>query len=142
MVSFARLPYGGKISLEMLPIYFLAFRRGGKIGILAGGALGVLLLALDPMIVHPIQILMDYPLPFMMVGLSGYFSRKVILGIIIGGFGRFLFHFISGIVFFGSFAPEGTPVWKYSLIYNGIYIPIQVILAIILIPPILKRLKI
>ncbi len=142
MLSFLRMPYAGKLSLEMLPIYFLSFRWGWKVGALAGLTLGLLLLILDPMVVHPVQFLLDYPIPHMMVGLASLFSRNVYWGVTIGGAGRFASHFISGVVFFGAFAPEGTPIWLYSLIYNGIYVVPQILLALLLLPPILKRLKV
>ena len=34
---------------------------------------------------------------------------------------RYLCHFLSGILIWGVYAPEGTPVWLYSLLYNGSY---------------------
>ena len=139
LISFARLPMGGKLSLEMLPIYFFAFRHGWKAGVFAGFLFGLVLMIIDPMFVHPVQIVMDYPLPFMLVGFAGFFEKKMWLGMIIGGAGRFACHFLSGIVFFGAYAPEGMPVWQYSLIYNSIYIPPQVIISMILVPVVLKR---
>lgn len=139
MISFIRLPYGGKISFEMLPIYFLSYRRGWKAGALGGLCLGFLLLALDPVVVHPAQFILDYPAPHMMVGFASFFSRNIYIGILAGGFGRFASHFISGLIFFGAFAPEGSPVWLYSLIYNGSYVIPQMVLALIFLPLLLKR---
>ncbi len=45
-----------------------------------------------------------------------------IVGATVGIFSRFLAHFMSGIVFFGSYAPEGMSPILYSAIYNGSYI--------------------
>jgi len=141
LLSPGQLPNAGRISLEMLPIYFIAFRRGPRVGIFSGGVLGLMLLALDPRFVHPAQILLDYPLAHMMVGLAGFFPNRILTGILVGGTLRFVCHFISGIIFFAAFAPEGTPVWLYSVIYNASYILPQMILAMILLPLILKRLR-
>ncbi|MBC8277145.1 MAG: energy-coupled thiamine transporter ThiT [FCB group bacterium] len=139
LLSPGQLPYGGKISLHMLPLFLLTFRRGPNAGIIAGGIFGVIVLLLDPWFVHPVQIIMDYPLPYMCVGCAGYFSANIRLGIIIGGVGGFASHFLSGIIFFSAFAPEGMPIWEYSLLYNASYI-LQVILSVLLIPTILKKL--
>lgn len=141
LISFARLPMGGKLSLEMLPIYFFSFRHGWKAGVFAGFIFGLTLMIIDPMFVHPVQIVMDYPLPFMLVGFAGFFREQMFLGMLVGGAGRFACHFISGIVFFGAFAPEGMPVWQYSLIYNSIYLIPQVVISMILVPVVLKRVR-
>ena len=139
LLSPGQLPNAGRISMEMLPIFYLSFTLGARAGLIAGGVLGLLILLIDPRFVHPAQVLLDYPLANMMVGTSGFFRKSVILGVLVGGTGRFLSHFVSGIVFFAAFTPEGTPVALYSLIYNGSYIFPQMILAWILLPTLLKR---
>ena len=58
--SFFSLPQGGSINLGMVPIFCLALRRGPKIGIFAGAVLGVVDLAIEPFVVHPIQFALDY----------------------------------------------------------------------------------
>ena len=55
----------------------------------------------------------------------------IVMGTVIGGLLRFLIHFIGGIVFFGSYAPEGQPVWLYSLVYNASYMIPSIILSAI-----------
>ena len=34
---------------------------------------------------------------------------------------RFVCSFLSGVLLWGSYAPEGMNVWVYSLVYNGGY---------------------
>jgi len=47
-------------------------------------------------------------------------------------------HILSGVVFFGHFAPEGQNVWLYSIIYNvSFLLPSLIIVYLILIS--LKR---
>ena len=139
LLSPGQLPYAGRISLEMLPIFFLSFRRGYKIGAIAGGMLGLIILAFDPRVVHPLQFILDYPLPHILVGFSGIFKSNIYLGIIVGSLARFLSHYLSGVIFFAAYSPEGMPVWLYSALYNGIYILPQVILALIIVPVLLRR---
>jgi len=82
---------------------------------------------------------LDYPLAFGALGLAGLFSSNVVLATFVGIFGRFLAHFISGVVWFGQYAPEGTPVAVYSAIYNGSYLGIEFVTSTILLYIILKR---
>ena len=47
---------------------------------------------------------------------------------------RFVCSFLSGIFLWGSYAPEGQPVWLYSLTYNGGYmIPNAIVAAVCLV---------
>ena len=45
-------------------------------------------------------------------------------------FGRFLCSFASGILIWGEYAPEGQPVWLYSLTYNGGYMLPELIITV------------
>ena len=137
LLSFLKLyqmPQGGSVSLEMLPIFILSFRHGGKIGMLGGALLGVVKLLVSPYIIHPVQLVMDYPLPFMLLGVAGLglFRRHRILGVSVGAFLRFLTHVVAGAVFFAQYAPEGTPALLYSVGYNASYmIPETILVAIV-----------
>ena len=134
-----QLPFnlaGGTISLNMLPIFVVALRRGLVPGLIAGALYGGVDAMLNPFIVHPIQFLLDYPVAYGLVGLAGLATgawRKVAAdptkrwgalfgGLSIGVAARFAAHWLSGIVFFGSYAPESQPVWLYSLIYQSTYL--------------------
>ena len=133
--SFFGLPQGGSINLGMVPIFWLALRRGPKIGIFAGAVLGVVDLAIEPFVVNPAQFVLDYPLAFACLGLAGFFRKPVIVGptvgVIVGGAGRFLSHFVSGVIYFPQYAPPGMSPIVYSAIYNATYmIPSIVICAI------------
>lgn len=131
--SFFSLPQGGSINLGMIPIFWLTFRRGWKIGIFAGAVFGVVDLAIEPFIVHPIQLILDYPLAFAVLGLAGFFLKYPVVGVVVGGVGRFVSHFVSGIVYFADYAPaEMSPV-VYSAIYNGTYIIPSIIICAIVI---------
>ena len=110
---------GGSISLgSMIPIMLISFVYGPSIGLFTGFLFGVFKLIVDPYILNPIQVLFDYPLPFMAVGIAGFFRNKY-LGATLGMLLRFVFHFIAGVVFFGSYAPAGMSPIIYSLAVNG-----------------------
>lgn len=134
-----QLPFniaGGTISLNMLPLFVIALRRGVLPGLVAGMLYGCVDALIDPYIVHPAQFLLDYPVAYGMVGLSGLASglwrrsaqtEKRHLAVLVGAAvlgvaGRFAAHWLSGVIFFGSYAPKGQPVWLYSLIYQSTYL--------------------
>lgn len=145
LVKLWRMPYGGDVSLEMLPILVLAMRRGWRPGVLAGALYGVVSLMFGAVVVHWAQFVLDYPLAYAVVGAAGVFAPVVrrardadraYLGWIVAAVGtgsllRFAAHFASGLVFFGQYAPAGQPVWLYSLLYNGSYmVPAAVLCAV------------
>ena len=132
-------PQGGSVSLEMLPILVLALRRGARAGVIGGVLLGVALLIFKPVTVHWAQIVLDYPLAFGVLGVAAFGARAwraavargqmakavwtvLVPSCLLAGVVRFVPHFLSGLIFFGQYAPKGQPVMLYSLIYNGGYI--------------------
>lgn len=133
MIKIYSLPNGGgSISLgSMIPILLISLVYGPSIGLFTGFLFGIFKLILDPYILNPIQVLFDYPLPFMLVGVSGFFNNKY-LGATIGMILRFLSHFISGVVFFGSYAPEGMSPIFYSLSVNGIAVGGELLICLTL----------
>ncbi|MEM2228115.1 MAG: energy-coupled thiamine transporter ThiT [Candidatus Bathyarchaeia archaeon] len=140
LIRIYTLPQGGSITAgSMIPIFLLALRRGIKIGVLSGLAFGLIVLIEEPFIYHPVQVILDYPIAFGALGLAGFFKKRPLIGVSIGIIGRFISHFISGIVFFASFAPEGMNPALYSAIYNGSYLIVEFIITVIIIYFLLKR---
>lgn len=113
---------------------------------MAAIAYGFLQLIVDPYIISIPQMLTDYIFAFGALGLSGLFSNKkhgLILGFIAGVLGRFVFTFLSGLIFFGSYASSynmTAPV--YSFVYNGSYIGAETVITVIILmlPPVAKGL--
>lgn len=137
-IKLYHLPQGGAVTLGgLIPILLIAFRYGAGVGTLAGFLFGLMTIIQDPFIVHPVQVLFDYPLPFMAVGLAGFFHEKIFIGTILAFAGKFICHFISGVVFFAAYAPEGTSPTIYSLVTNATYIlpELLICLAILKILP-------
>ena len=151
-VTLFRMPQGGSVNLEMLPILIIAIRWGGVLGMYTGLVYGLVQLTLNPYIVHPLQFILDYPLAYMVLGIAGFISVKlkavsklkvygsVSFALLIGTFARFIFHLLSGVFFFSHFAPEGQNVWVYSSIYNASFLIPSLVIAIIIIVPLLRRL--
>ena len=126
-------PQGGVVTLGgMIPLILISLRYGAGVGTLAGFIFGLITILQDPFILHPIQVLFDYPLPFMAMGLAGFFKEKIFFGVIISFAGRFICHFISGVIFFASYAPEGVSPIIYSLTANATYIIPDMIICILI----------
>ena len=144
MLKIYTLPNGGgSISLgSMIPILLISFIYGPSIGLFTGFLFGVLKLIIDPYILNPIQVLFDYPLPFMAVGVAGFFKNKY-LGATLGMLLRFSCHFISGVIFFGSYAPAGMSPIVYSLAVNGFAVGGELLICLVLLAflPIEKLIK-
>lgn len=135
-IKIGSLPFGGSITLfSMLFITLTGYFYGIKAGILAGLAYGVLQFVFSPYAYAPAQILLDYPLAFGALGLSGFFSKHkygLIIGYGVGVITRYLFHVVSGYIFFASYAPEGSNVILYTIVYNLTYILPELILTLVL----------
>ena len=75
------MPQGGSVTLgAMVPLLLLSYRYGASVGALAGFLYGFINLLQDPFILHPVQVLFDYPLPYMAMGIAGAFPRHLVLG--------------------------------------------------------------
>ena len=137
-------PFGGSITLfSMLFICIPGYWFGLKAGLVTGVAYGILQLILDPYVIHPAQLLMDYLLAFGAFGLSGLFTEKkagLVKGYLAGIIGRWIFTTLSGWIFFAEYAWEGWAPLPYSLVYNAIYIFSEAAftLLILAIPPVGK----
>lgn len=141
-VPFFQLPQGGRVTLaSMVPIFFVALRRGPKVGILTGIVFGFVALVLDSFafVVSPIQVALDYPLAFGALGLAGFFKKSPVLGVIVGVAGRFICHFISGLVFFAIYAPAGESPVIYSAVYNGSFLSVELLMSAVIIFILQKR---
>ncbi len=132
-VKLFSLPQGGSVTAaSMVPLLWLSLRRGAKIGLFACTVYGFVQLAVEPFIAHPAQVLLDYPIAFGALGLAGLFQNRPFIGINVGIAGRFLAHFVSGVVFFAAFAPEGMSPMVYSALYNGSYLLPELAISIYL----------
>ena len=137
MIKFANLPMGGSVTLcSMLFIVLIGYWFGPYVGLTTAFAYGLLQFVVEPIFYTLPQMLIDYPLAFGALGLAGFFAGKkhgLQLGYLVGVIGRYIFAVISGVVFFGAYAPEGTPAIVYSLGYNATYIVPEAVITLIII---------
>ncbi len=120
------MPQGGSITAaSMVPLLWLALRRGPKVGITAGVLYGIIQFIALPYIAPVpfafIQVLLDYPLAFAVLGLAGFFQKYPIVGAAVGIGGRFIMHFLAGLFWAQVYAPGLNP-FVYSAVYNGSYL--------------------
>lgn len=147
MLKVVDMPMGGSVTLfSMLFICLIGYWYGLRGGLMTAVAYGILQLIIDPYIISIPQMLTDYVFAFGALGLSGIFSGSkngLVKGYAAGVLGRYFFSFLSGMVFFGSYASAynmAAPV--YSLVYNGAYLGLEALATIILVavPPVGKGL--
>lgn len=136
MLKVYSFPFGGSVTLcSMLFICLIGYIYGPATGILTGIAYGILQFIIEPYIFSPLQVLVDYPLAFGALGLSGFFCSQrfgLIKGYLFGVLGRYVFAVLSGWIFFGEYAWDGWNALPYSLIYNGCYIFAEALITIVL----------
>lgn len=160
-----RLPWGGSLSLKILPLVYLAVTHGPRAGMAGGLAAGLVTLIVDPVILHPIQVALDYLLPYALIGVIGWFPGWPRAGILVAGVLRLASHVVSGAVYFAAFTPpelnrqvyelirdytgialspllqEWTAPWLYALLYNASVVVPETILMILFAPPLIRRLN-
>ena len=133
------MPQGGSVTLaSMLPLIIYSYVFGVKKGVFAGIVYGTLQCLQSPQIYQPMQVLLDYPVAFACIGLSGIarnFNKikfpavKFIIGATIGCVGRYFAHFLSGYYVFSSWAMAGYTALTWSLVYN-LYIVVELLIIL------------
>ena len=143
------MPQGGSVTpFSLLPIvlcgYFFGFRRG----VLAGVCMGLLQLLFSPYVIHPVQMLLDYPIAFGALAFGAFLrnSKKgaLIKTYIVGVLFRYMFAVLSGVIFFGAYIPDPRfNALTWSLWYNFTYTAIEagVTIAILFIPAVSNMFK-
>ncbi len=138
---------GGSATLcSMFFITLIGYFYGTGAGLLTGLAYGLLQFVIDPVFYTLPQLLIDYPLAFGALGLSGLFRKKkwgLQIGYVVGIIGRLFFSWLSGILFFASYAESYQMLPAlYSFYYNGSYIGVEGVITLIIIslPPVKKGL--
>ncbi|MEM2102477.1 MAG: energy-coupled thiamine transporter ThiT [Candidatus Bathyarchaeia archaeon] len=194
------MPFGGSVTLgSMVPVMWLALRRGVKIGVFAGVVFGLLALPIDVLmlpyspIANPAQVFLDYPLAFAALGLIGFFKAKKehprdlvevgvyallsslsfigaivhnivwlvpamvffalsvwgvierkawqspLVGVAVAGLGKFLAHFVSGVIFWSAYAPPELGPYLYSAVYNGSFLIPEFVISAFLVYLLVQR---
>lgn len=145
LIKVYELPLGGSITLlSMLPIVMASCMLGLKWGFIAsfcyslvqlglGIAEGLFGWGLTPAALIG-AILLDYIIPFTVLGIAGFMAKKglgyILTGTALALFLRFLSHLLSGAIIFDIWC-EWENVWFYSLCYNGSYMLPELILTLV-----------
>ena len=110
MLKLWEMPWGGSVTLAMVPILLFAVRWGVGPGLAAGFVFGILQFTFDGGFAIGWQsIIGDYLLAFTALGLAGLWHGKrgdVYVGTLIGGFARFLVHYVVGATVWAEYMPE------------------------------------
>ncbi len=139
-IKLYRLPQGGSITpASMLPLVMFSVACGPTQGFLVGCAYGLLELLQEPYVIHPIQLLVDYPLAFGIIAVGGLVNRipmkkelRLPAAALIGSIGRYCMAVLSGTVFFAEYAPAEQTALVYSLLYNLSYLGFDALICIVI----------
>ena len=147
------LPFGGSITLgSMVPVMWLSLRRGFRIGMITGAIFGcialfedLILLGAANIIATPLQAVLEYPIAFGVIGLTGLFRNKSAVVAVAGSgfsvFIRFLIHYFVGVFVWAnvySFPPEWG-LWLWPAVYNGSFLAVEFIICAILLFALVKK---
>ena len=127
-----KLPQGGSVTFaSLLPLMIYCCMFGTRRGLIVCTIYGVLQALQDPFIIHPMQFLLDYPLAFGLIGVSGIFMEKgvfkdkKVVAFLIGGVLavvlRYACHVCSGVFAFADYADldKYDTAIAYSMAYNS-----------------------
>ena len=143
---FPNLPNGGSITFAMFPICFYAVRWGLGRGLMAGFVFGLLQLIFDGAYAWGWQsMLLDYLVAYTALGLGGLFRGKawgMLPCVAVGCLGRYAVHYLSGITLYRILEPTAVEGLEslgaianahvYSLLYNGVYMLPNTVIALVL----------
>jgi len=146
-------PFGGSITLgSMVPVMWLSLRRGVFAGFVAAVIYGLLALLIDVTFLGPSaviasvpQAIMEYPVAFGMIGLTGMFRNKTVFFAVVGSgiavFIRFLIHYTIGVLVWWYVYPFPVEYGRYlwPLVYNGSFLLPEYIISAVILSILVKR---
>ena len=138
LITLFRMPMGGSVTLvAMLPLILFTVAYGPLEGLLVGCVFGLLDLLINPYVIHPVQLLVDYPMAYGALALASAGQAlplpqrlKLPAAVLFGYLGRYIMAVLSGVVFFAEYAgEEGALI--YSLVYNISYLGIEALMCMV-----------
>ena len=142
---------GGSIGFAMVAVLIVAYRRGWLPAFCTGLIMGLLDLITKSYIITFWQVLLDYLLPYALVGFAGFFKpwfdkehsngKRILilsLGTITGGLLKFLSHFIVGTIVWAklgmawSFQSEALYSFVYNIAFTGPSIVLSLAVLLVL----------
>lgn len=141
-IKVSPVQYGGSITLaSFVPLLIYAYKYGPVKGMLAGVMLGLFNFISAPYILTPLTFFLDYVFAFASIGLMGFapkfgklsLAAKVTIGTVLVYVVRFIFHLISGFIYFAEdsiWVDLPTPnMFVYSFIYQCVYLPADCVIC-------------
>ena len=140
-------PYGGSVTLgSMIPIMLISVKYPFSWSMLTAVAYSLIQMIQEfyaPPVANMqnyiLMIALDYVIAFGVLCLAGPIYKalnkniservSIMSAAIVCFILRFLCHYASGIIIWDVYAPEGQPVWMYSLLYNGPYMLAECIIS-------------
>lgn len=119
------------VSLGTIPLTIISIKRGLKVGLIAGFIWGLLHFVMGKVYyLGAVQAIVEYLVSFTFAGFAGLLMMKfqadkqdriktIVVACFVGTFARFFWNFIAGVIYWGSYAPEGWSPLVYSLAVNG-----------------------
>lgn len=138
MIPILKMPQGGSVGLSVIALLLASYDLGWKKGVLVCLLSVVLQFFTGDMWYEGfLSFFLDYLLAFGIYGIASVFpsSKQLYWGIVITSFIRFVSHTVSGAICYGS-------SWGASIAYNGPYMLVTTIVAMILVPLIYERVKV
>ena len=142
-IKVSPVQYGGSITLaSFVPLLIYAYKFGPVKGTIAGIILGLFNFISDPYILTPMTFFLDYILAFASIGLMGFAPMlgklpqwaKVTIGTVAVYVVRFIFHLVSGFIYFAEdsiWADIPAPnMFVYSFVYQCVYLPADCVIAV------------
>ncbi len=146
-IKFSPVQFGGSITLaSFVPLLVYAYKFGPVKGTLAGVILGLFNFISGPYMLTPLTFILDYILAFASIGIMGFAPKlgklpsaaKVSIGAVLVFTARFIFHLVSGFIYFAEGAiwvtlPESVlaNMFLYSFVYQCVYLPADCILCVV-----------
>jgi len=144
-IKLFKMPQGGSVTpASMLPIIFFCLCFGAKRGFVVTFAYSLLQL-IGGDLYYPMQVILDYPCAFTVIGVAGFFAAsakkreqfknpikrlklvpfwRIGVAVFFAFTLRFACHVLSGVIFFAEFAGDQNP-WVYSILYNGTFLLVE-----------------
>ena len=134
-----KLPYGGSTTIgSMIPIMLVSMKYPFSWSLLVALVYSLIQMLtgfyappVENLLSYALMVLLDYVVAFGVLCLAGPVYKalgqkwpariRLTSAAVFCIFLRFICHFLSGMIIWGVYAPEGQPVWLYSLLYNGAY---------------------
>lgn len=150
-----QMPNGGSLEITVIAIFLTSYHLGWKWGMgvaMISWLIGLMFGLNNYMVSFP-QVFLDYIAPVLFIGLASVTPRihigtfnlsNVYTGVFVGMFLKYASHVLAGVYFW---FPEGSAAgssaaWVYSaLTYNLGYNGLTLIVALIIVPILVKRLS-